>query len=657
MLATVLNYLNKNTYLLFNLLFNLFLKRAPFLGALFILLLLQQKVLAFSPERLQTYLQKAQNEKIWMDPQWIKLGHYEKSLFNNYKSSFAKGFFLNEKGQDSPEKELLTTIEALYSDSEIWTAQFKRHPQCQYLARTKWLHKRLNVPTEDILPCEDRVEWKKKLNAQEVSIIFAASDFGNASSSFGHTFLKLINPENAKNKDLIDYGVDYAADADASEGIFYAIKGLIGKYEGRFTMLPFHQKIREYLNAEGRDIWEYKLNFSPEEVDFLVDHLLEMENGRAPYFFFNDNCSYQILKALEVVRPEYNMADSFKYFVIPIDTVKKVSRDTDWIGKITYKKSLKTDYLEGLSQLNLLQKKALDEAIEKQTIAADYELTRDEKAAVLETATKYLVLKSYRTSQDLDNEKYQLFLARAALGQIPPLFTNKVMEPPQDSHDSSAIYLGYGLQKPYSSNSKSDDQPFYSFKFRNALHDLEQKDFGTVPFSQNQMLSLEARYWQNDQQLRFHKATFLSLINLNPSTQLDRNFSWKVDVSIYDQWKEDLEGSGGISLDYSLFSRTRVGYFMTARHWQTQDKDPQQNEFVSLNAAGPEILIASRLTENMGFSLSGTYFLIDKHADYLRLKSKMNINLSKQFDLQIYYENFFNKDQEFGLNFVYNFLM
>lgn len=649
MLATVLNYLNKNIYLLS--------KRAPFFGALLVFITIQHQALAFSPERLEIYLQKAQSEKIWTDPQWIKLGHYEKTLFNNYKSSFSTGFFLNEKGLDSPEKEILTTIEALYSDSEIWSIKFKRHPQCQYLARAQWLHKKLNVAAEDILPCKEREDWKKNLNAKEVSIIFAASDFGNASSSFGHTFLKLINPENAKNKDLIDYGVDYAADADSSEGIFYAIKGLIGKYQGRFTMLPFHQKIREYLNAEGRDIWEYKLNFLPEEVDFLINHLLEMENGRAPYFFFNDNCSYQILKALEVVRPQYNIAESFKYFVIPIDTVKKVSRDTDWVEKITYKKSLKTDYLEGLSQLNLLQKKALDEAIEKQSIASDYELTKEEKAAVLETATKYLVLKGYRTNQDLDNEKYQLFVARSALGQISPPLTNKVMEPPQDSHDSSAIYLGYGLQQPDPSSSSSDKQPFYTFKFRNALHNLEQKDFGTVPFSQNEMLTLEARYWQNDQQLRFHKATFLSLINLNPSTQLDRNFSWKVNLALYDQWKEDFEASGGMSLDYSLFSRTRVGFFMTARHWQAHDQEPQQNEFISLNGAGPEILIVSRLTGNIGFSLGATYFLVDKHADYLRLKSKMNINLSKQFDLQMYYENSFNKEQEFGLNLVYNFLM
>jgi len=653
MLATVLNYLNKKTYLEFCLLS----KRAPFFGALFILLIAFDQAMAFSPDRLQIYLQNAKDEKIWTDSQWIKLGHYEKTLFNNYRSSFEKGFFLNDQGHDSPEKELLTTIEAFYSDSEIWTAKLKRHPQCQYLARAKWLHKKLNIASEDILPCQERAEWKKKLSAQEVAIIFAASDFGNASSSFGHTFLKLINPENAKNKDLIDYGVDYAADADASEGILYAVKGLIGKYEGRFTMLPFHQKIREYLNAEGRDIWEYKLNFSPEEVDFLIDHLLEMENGRAPYFFFNDNCSYQILKALEVVRPQYNIADSFKYFVIPIDTVKKVSRGADWIGKITYKKSLKTDYLEGLSQLNLLQKKALDEAIEKQTIAVDYELTNEEKAAVLETATKYLVLKSYRTSQDLDNEKYQLFLARAALGQIAPQQSNKVMEPPQDSHDSSAIYLGYGLQRPYISNSTSSDQPFYSFKFRNALHDLEQKDFGTVPFSQNQMLSLEARYWSNERKLRLHKVTLLNLINLNPSTQMDRNFSWKLDLSVYDQFKEDMEGSGGISLDYSLFSRTRVGFFMTARHWQALNKEPLQTEFVSLNGAGPEILAVSRLTENTGLSLSATYFLIDKQQDFLRLKSKINVTFAKQFDLQIHYENAFNKDQELGLSLIYNFLL
>ncbi len=240
----------------------------------------------FSISRTESYIQIANSKELWTDPQWIKLGHYKKGWFS-YRSPFADGFFLSLEGASSPKKELLKTIEILFSENNDpqTTKNPDKHAQCLYLARTKWLSKALPINADDLMPCEAMKEWKKDLNVKSVALIFAAADLGNTSSSYGHTFLKIINPENAKNKDLIDYGINYAANTDASEGFFYAIKGLFGLYSGQFTMLPYHQKIREYINLEGRDIWEYHLNFTPEEVSFLVDHLIEMQIARAPYFF------------------------------------------------------------------------------------------------------------------------------------------------------------------------------------------------------------------------------------------------------------------------------------------------------------------------------------------------------------------------------------
>ena len=227
------------------------------------------------------YLQKAVDKKLWLSKAWLRLGHYEET-FLGYESRFQPALFMDKQGSVSPEKELRTTLNAFFSESAELTQKYKRHPQCQFLARRRWLAAELNFKSEDLRPCEEREQWKKKLNTHSVSLIFAASDLSNPASSFGHTFLKLVNPENAKNKDLIDYGVNYAANADSSEGVFYALKGLMGFYGGVFTMLPYHQKIREYINIEGRDIWEYPLNLSPSEVDFLVDHLLELENSSSP---------------------------------------------------------------------------------------------------------------------------------------------------------------------------------------------------------------------------------------------------------------------------------------------------------------------------------------------------------------------------------------
>lgn len=581
---------------------------------------------------LQKYLQQATQQKIWEDPRWILLGHFEKSFFSGYQSTFRGNLFIAENGFKSPQDEILETIKAFFSESKELTKKYKRHPQCQFLARRKWLMQKLSIAQADLLPCEERLAWKKQLNAKAVSLVFAASDLGNPASSYGHTFLKFVNPENAKNKDLIDYGINYAADADASEGFFYAVKGLFGMYDGVFTMLPYHQKLREYINLEGRDIWEYPLNLSEEEVDFFIDHLLEIEKTYSPYYFFSDNCSYQILKILEVVRPDLQLAKHFTSFVIPIDTIKVVRRYSPLSSDRVYKKSLKTDYLDGYLKLSDQQKDGLDVVLQNAKAPLNKEFSLKQKAEIYETAMKSYAIKAYRTGKDFDETLYQLSIERATLGSVTN--ESKIQNPqaPDDSHDSSAIYFGAG-------------KDFYSFKFRAAFHDLEQPDFGTVHMSQTEMATLDFRYNTELKKFSLHQFTFLDLINLNPSNQLDRNISWKVRAEILDQWTPDLEVGGGGSFNLDLGQAARLGFFLTG---EIKGRD--------MKAAGPEILAVLRPSQSIGVSVALTYFAMLEEKSFLRWKSKLNWNIRRNFDLQLEGQNQFHGDDEYQVRLVKNFL-
>lgn len=597
-------------------------------------------------KRRNNYIQQVLQKELWQDWQWIRLGHYEKTIWG-YKSNFRGQLFMDENGFDSPKNELFKTVNAFFTESSELTKQYGRHPQCQFLARRKWLASRIKIDPKDLLACEERIEWKAKLNTKAVSLIFAASDLGNPASSFGHTFLKMVNPENAKNKDLIDYGVNYAANADSSEGFFYAFKGLFGMYGGNFTMLPYHQKIREYINIEGRDIWEYPLHFSEQEVDFLVDHLLEMEKATAPYYFFTSNCSYHILKTLEVLREDLNLASKFTLFVIPIDTVKVLKRNSNLNSERIFKKSIKTDYLESYSQLGLLQKKALDEAVEKLVIPETYELDKKEKAEVYETAMKYMAIKSYRTGKDLDDQVYKLSSERAILGAVTEEKDTKTIQAPDLSHDSSAMYFGMGRL----TDSKVNNLPelnYYSFKFKGSFHDLEQPDFGAVHMSQTEMAGFDFRYYSETKKFVLHKLTVLNLINTNPVTQLDKNISWKVRAELFDQWSPEVEGGGGMSFDFHIFQATRLAYFMTGKYFKYLDQDKL--------AAGPEVLLMTRPTDNIGLSLGLTYFGVLKDQSYLRIISKLNWNVKPNYDMQFEVENLFNKQIDLQLRLVKNFL-
>jgi hypothetical protein len=480
----------------------------------------------------------------------------------------------------------------------------------------------LQISNEDILPCEERQEWKKQLGATSVAVIFASADISNPASSFGHTFLKLINPENAKNKDLIDYGVNYAADADTNDGIFYALRGLLGGYRGVFTMLPYHQKIREYINLEGRDLTEYHLSLSPEEVDELIDHLLELDKTTAPYYFLSDNCAYEILYLLDIIRPDLQLTDKLTAWSIPVDTIKVIDRNSNLISERKFKKSLNTDYLEGYSRLGPLQKKALDVAVEKLKIPDDYELSNKEKAEVYETGMKYFAVVNYRTGEKTEEKKYTLSTLRSELGPITSEAEDKRPLYPETSHDSSAVYFGGG---------SLDGNSYSMLKLRAAFHDLEQRDVGMVPMSLNNAGVIDLRYFDELKKLTLYRFTVINLINTNPVTQLDKNISWKARIELLDSFRPDIEYAIGYSFDLSFLPNSRVSYFLAARYL----KDIPYSQYENLGQAGPDILFISKPWEKLGFSAEVSYFAQDRQTPYFRFKSKLNYEIRQNWDFQL----------------------
>src|SRR5262249_23045455 len=91
-----------------------------------------------------------------------------------------------------------------------------------------------------------------------------------------------------------------------------------------FSSQPYYTKVQEYNNLESRDLWEYGLTLTPEELDRMVRHLWEMGQGSMAYFFLNRNCSYQMLPILEVARPSLHLSDPFWFKAIPVDTLRAV---------------------------------------------------------------------------------------------------------------------------------------------------------------------------------------------------------------------------------------------------------------------------------------------------------------------------------------------
>lgn len=493
-----------------------------------VLVLILSPVIAWAQVSVDSLLQRSQAQQLWRHPQWLKLGHYREGLVGQVYSPLKGDFFLAANGRKDPQSELNATIATLFGSPQGPALQ------CRYLARTKWLSQVLEIPSAQLAPCPQRDEWKAKLAAKEIYLIFASSDLSSAGSSFGHTFLRLHNPENKNEKVLLDYGVNFAAATGEDSGALYALKGIFGYYPGVYSMLPYHQKIREYSNVEGRNIWEYKLDFESAEVERLIDHLLELEGSYSDYYFSNDNCSQQILELLEVARPQLKVADKFKDMTIPLDTVKILATQGLLVSQ-EMRPSLSGQWEALFAKLNPSQQEFVVATIKNQEIAV--ELSAQAKAESLDAALSYLALEEYKTGQDFRSKKYKLAVERAALGgKTAPVEVEKTKSP-LFSPDTVAWYIGGG---------QIQDQSFYRFKYRRAFHDLLSDDSGLAPFSHLELLGADVRYFPENRNWDLYQLTLLKILSTYPMNRFDKSVSWTVDLGTQPKFAPYLHlGVGG----------------------------------------------------------------------------------------------------------------
>ena len=180
--------------------------------------------------RVNDLTQRAEQLGLASQTEWLQLLHYKAHVFGGvYSQADDEKFFLSNNGVRDAAAELHATLHAFF---------YKPQTQCRFPARKHWLNTRLDMV--DALPeidCKAFEQWKGRLNAQSVSLVFPAMFLGNPASMFGHTFLRL-NSDN--QSPLLNYTLSYAAKTDdEDDAISYVLKGLGGGYPGRYrTVLP-----------------------------------------------------------------------------------------------------------------------------------------------------------------------------------------------------------------------------------------------------------------------------------------------------------------------------------------------------------------------------------------------------------------------------------
>ncbi|NNJ17602.1 DUF4105 domain-containing protein [Pseudomonas putida CSV86] len=474
---------------------------------------------ACAPLHAAPSMDESRLQALAADPYWIALGHYETGKLGGWRSYVDDDrFFLAQDGAHHPDRELAATLEALYAPA----SKGDQHAQCVYPARTRWLREQLQLSDLPSPDCAEYKRWFEDVSPHSAVLIFPAAYLNSPSSMFGHTLLRIDQADVQSNETaLLSYAVNFGAYIEGNDNsILYAWKGLMGGYPGLFAFVPYQEKLSEYRSLENRDLWEYRLNLTPEETGRMVEHIWELKQIRFDYFFFDENCSYRLLELLQVARPSLDLTSHFPLTAIPTDTVKAVKK-AGLVERVDYRPSRERELLA--------RAEPLDKAEQQQVlaVAADTGKLQSPEFTALPKPRQALVqdaayrLERYRATgqeRDADQARRSFELLRAINRNPPPPLEIERPGLPEDGHESRTWQLGVGTR---------EDRAFAEYGLRMAYHDLNDNAYGFPLGAQIEILQLKLRQYEgNDWQVQ--RLDLATIRSLTPRNDLLKPWSWQV---------------------------------------------------------------------------------------------------------------------------------
>ncbi|MEK7355643.1 MAG: DUF4105 domain-containing protein, partial [Bdellovibrionota bacterium] len=461
-----------------------------------------------TPALVNSYIDRAHALNLADRREWLRLVHYKKGLFGWKSEADGPNFFVASDGRSNRSSELDATIRGFFS-TEKRKLQGEKQPaqsvRCQFPARFDWLDSQLGLASA--VPGETCTEWnefRERMAVKSVTLVFSSFYVGNPSSTFGHSLVRLNKSDGADGSDhhqLLDFGVNYAAEATTDNPVLYAMFGLAGIFKGQFTSLPYYYKVREYADFQSRDVWEYDLDLTAKETEYFVAHIWELGSTSFDYFYLTENCSYHMLTLIEAAAPRVSLVDRIPYFVIPTDTVKAAFEEQDLVKKTNFRPSIHTQFrarrarLVGQEESHLLRtivREGDDGAADDKILLADTDLTDEAKARVLDAYIDYVDLNHARELVEKEpvivKRKQSLLVTRSKL----PVSTALSFDPPPTvsphlAHDSMRANVSR------LSNDTKGDATVVGFRF--AFHDLIDPTDGLPSNADIEMGTFTFRVW------------------------------------------------------------------------------------------------------------------------------------------------------------------
>jgi len=589
------------------------------------------------PPYLAELVISARVQQLARTREWKILLHYHKSRLGSVTSE-ADGtdFFLAQNGKRNPEAELEATLAAFFSPPVDDPAVL--HPQCRFVARYAWLNGRLGFDQVRLPPqdCRRFREWMAALAPKSVTLIFPSAFLNNPSSMFGHTLLRIDHSDRAENNRLLDYTVNFAAATDRPTALSSIVLGLTGGLPGRFSITPYYIKAKEYSDLQSRDIWEYRLAFNREQIENMLRHAWEMGNTYFDYYFFTQNCSYQLLALLDAADPTLHLADRFPRWTIPTDTVRAVLDVPGLVTQVSFRPALSTQLIHHRSRLDRSEDAWLFRVLQDPPVmdSEPFEtLPDDRRAAVIDVATEYL---AYQKADDPDRtdhynaQQRRLLVKRAALRVVSDQSPPPAPPQPEQGHNTTRIGVGSG---------RAAGEWFGQLALRPALHDLLGDEAGYTPNTHLEFMNVVLRY-NRASRVSLNRLDVIRIISLTPYHRLIWKPSWHIttgffpvdDLSFRDRSAPSLEfGVGGAA--QNAWWRREVWYLLGETEVQYGEVFDEKHRAGLGATAGVLFDLAPRWRAHA----FGTYraFLLGHRSSDLVTAVEQRYTLSKDWDLRI----------------------
>ena len=473
--------------------------------------------------------------------QWLKALHYDKNTMSMGYTSRVDfdGFFLSPYGKTNPKKELQANMKALIQGDL----------KCRFPFRSRIIeaHGLAKGPSNQV--CDALKGFKNEMGKAGLSIVYVSQYADDPASIMGHLFFSLRHhSRNLMGEPLffLDKTINYAAGIQPDTNPFeYIYKGITGGFLGNYTIYQYADMVSKYNNSESRDIFKYQLKLMPQDVEKALEHMWELLHfGFQDYYFFDENCAYQMLAILEAVLPNKELLSKLPLYTTPIDVLKIVENE-GLIANIDYTPSLYQRLQNKKSQMSH-QQKALFVDFTNGNIEAQSLKSSLVHEALLDHYN-FLRHQNQGEFEEISKKRYaSILVSRANLGLTKTLKSNAKKQSPHLSHPPMRFASSLG---------HSQGLTYTKLTFRPGVHDLDSPYKGYQRGSSFSFLTTELRYFQDRENVRIEKIQLANLAKLRGANSLEEKPAWHLDYSLQ---AKNQDQACEVCLEPNL--KTSVGY-------------------------------------------------------------------------------------------------